>query len=435
MNNQQMYVPGQIPYGQDLVQALIALRDVERFIIDQTPEYRLWSTLLSELGAPKRVRRKRTYEIPYRGNITQTATIKTRSLVNGILTLNWDDPTLEIVRKDEILQSAGTKTRGRAVDAGLGYAKLVFISTPISGQTAFDTNDFIVSSQVYFRGVQPSVNNPNVGTERLMTMPKLRYNNVAHYIDSFSYTGEEARTPSYIDMMQDGKKVIIEQNEQDTIRRVYEMYAANVYDGQQATVGDSYYYADGIDNQITKGQGVIQPYSGTLQENIVQSVIEQASANGAFQNGEILFICNTKFKMQFQQNVTQNYIQNTGILNTFGGKEVKGIDVDNYQAVGLKCKFVIDPQLNDQLKYENTAIGYGFSTMMVKTTDGMKPFAYEEYMAHPDIQVNRYRGTFNPDGSWNPNPQLRTAVTAVDVVLDKTLQLSNPQQCVKIFGV
>lgn len=430
MTNQ--FYPSEQPIGIDLVQANIALRMVDKLIVVQTPEFQVFSKFETLTGVGKKNAVKRIFEQPYQPDITLTATIAARTLANGVLTLTWDDQSIDYCNENTVIQSLSV-CDAISIENGQGYAKFVFAGSGVSGQTSITASDFLLGEKVYFRGVQPNVNASNVGTDRIVIMPLLRTNMVGAYVGTFSYSGEEARTPSYLEMTDpEGTKFFIETNEMDTLRKVKLDKQRNMYDSNMFTNGKQY-KPDGFSNQISKNGGVMQPFQGTLSEPILQNAILQAAKSGAFPDGEITFLCNTAFKMMFQNSTIKNYVVYPGDANTFGVKN--GINGSIYEACGMRMKFIIDPILNNPNAFNEKPIAYGFSTMPVMTNKGVKPWADNYYLGYDDIQVSRFGGLYDSLGNFVPNAKVRSNVSTVDGRLDMVTILNNPQQGIKFFQV
>ncbi len=427
------FYPAEQPIGIDLVQANIALRMVDKLVVVQTPEFQVFSKFETLTGVGKKNAHKRIFEQPYQPDITLTATINVRALAGGVLTLTWDDQSIDYCNENTVIQSV-TGCDAISIENGLGYAKFMYAGSSTAGQTAFVNADFAAGEKVYFRGIQPNVNSSNVGTDRIVTMPLLRTNMVGAYTGTWSYSGEEARTPSYLEMSDlNGEKFFIEVNEMNMLRKVKLDKQRNMYDSNMFTNGKQY-KPDGFSNQIAKNGGVMQPFQGTLQETILQNAILQAAKSGAFQDGEVTFLCNTAFKMMFQNSTIKNYVLYPGDANTFGVKN--GINGSIYEACGMRMKFIIDPILNNPNAFNEKPIAYGFSTMQVMTQDGLKPWADNYYLGYDDIQVSRFGGLFDALGNFNPGgAKVRSNVSTVDGRLDMVTILNNPQQAIKFFQV
>ncbi len=113
--------------------------------------------------------------------------------------------------------------------------------------------------------------------------------------------------------------------------------------------------------------GVVQGYPSPITEDLLIQTVLQVKQRYNEPVIRLLFLCGSQFLAQFQA-ITKTYITYTGINNTFGGKEVKGLDVMYYAIAGVHCGFVNIPAFDDPNIVPNMTTIPGLSGTMASNS-------------------------------------------------------------------
>lgn len=435
MANPQVYSPSGTSINQSIVASLLDMKAVEPFVIEQFPKYHVIDTIVSQLGssAVEKVG-KRKYEIPKLGNTYPAATIYTRSLTGGVLTLTWQDSTSTPFRVEEVVESE-TGVGALCIESIPGQCKFVFQYSPDDTQTAFVTADFAALEEVSSRGSMPAVSSGKIGTTRRITQPILEYNHVGMYQETASFNYEEASEKTYL---KDG--YWIESAIYQAMQNATEAYAVNRYSSVRSYRNDRY-TPDGFEQQINRGGGVIKNYSGEITETYIQNMIDELKANGAG-GSRYLVLAGYDYKGGFQRGVAKGYITYVGKNNTIGGETVKGIDADTYSYNGVTIDLVEEPMFSNPNMFvtssaASTAIkqarkAFWFCQDKVTLANGMGtvPFMKTYKFGELDMAILDYPGAIDKNGKMNiSGMKARSLEYTSDILINKTVQIMNAASC------
>jgi hypothetical protein len=229
------------------------------------------------------------------------------------------------------------------------------------------------------------------------------------------------------------------------MQNISESFAVNIYDSVRSNRNDRYTH-DGFEQQISRGGGVMNQYSGPINETYVQNMIDSLKANGGGGN-EFAVIGGYAQIGELQNNVLKPYLVYAGDTNTFGGKNVKGIDCKVYAYNGVSIKIIEDPMFANPNMFIGSSLTtavnkqarktFWFSTAPVKMANGKgnAPFIKSYKYGPMDMLIADWPGYMGKDGNMNPSgAKSRSLEYAVDILYNKYHQLMNPAACGVLAG-
>ncbi len=434
--NPTVYAPQGQSINQSITQALLAKNMVEKFVIERFPQYHVVNKLVAQLGqGSKEVAGRRKVEIPRLGNTYPAASIATRAVSGGVLSLTWQDPTATPFRVEDVVVSE-TGVGAICIEVSAGIAKFVFQYSPDDTQTGFAAADFAALEEVSSRGSMPAVSAGKVGTSRRVTEPSLDYNYIPLFQETGSYNYEEASEKTYL---QDG--YWIESVVYQALQNISETFSVQIYDSVRSNRNDRYTH-DGFEQQINRGSGVVKNFSGELNETYLQTMIDDLKANGGGGN-EFAVIGGYNYIGEFQRNVGRGYITYAGTTNTLGGQTVEGINIKEYAYNGTTIKFIEDPMFANPNMFINASASkpsaskqsrkaFWFNTAPVTLANGKgtAPFLKSYQYGPMDMMIADFPGYMGKDGNINVGAaKQRSLEFNTDILYNKYHQLMNPSAC------
>lgn len=103
----------------------------------------------------------------------------------------------------------------------------------------------------------------------------------------------------------------------------------------------------GVRWSIINRGGEYLPLANAITENQFDNFLANVWSRKASQSTPLTLFMGRGMMQHIQRNFTDGYIQAAGTMNTFGGNEVKGVDVRKYAIAGVEVAFVELPVLND----------------------------------------------------------------------------------------
>ena len=103
----------------------------------------------------------------------------------------------------------------------------------------------------------------------------------------------------------------------------------------------------GVRWSIINRGGEYLPLASALTEDQFDNFLANVFSRKASHATPVTLFMGRGMMQHIQRNFTDGYIEQAGVHNTFGGQEVKGVDVRMYAIAGMEVAFVELPVLND----------------------------------------------------------------------------------------
>lgn len=283
--------------------------------------------------------------------------VATAVVVGSNLVVTFTDPTYDKFRLKQVtLDGTPAKNSGRVISSSAGTVTLEpspsivavggwnpTIHYPVGTYilAAYDNSGFQDSL-----GTQPLYNVPYYVTDAVATMRE----SLPLKISDFFATYAKWKDSPY---WANGQEMFMYQNfNRGKINRDYFGDGAGSFNsGIEGTVNYTLGFRKAIMDQYRGGyyQSYTSVLTQTQWDNWLTTVADlQAIASG----GEtMLTLLMGREFLKTIQGFTAPYVQFSGIRNTFGGAEVKGLNVYDYAYGGVVAKLIIDPVLNDIPSY------------------------------------------------------------------------------------
>jgi hypothetical protein len=289
-----------------------------------------------------------------KNNVVQQIKTVTQSGNNIILT--FIDPTYnKFIPKDVCIDT--NYVLGRVIAAAPGTVTLQNYpdaSTAMSATTQFQVGTLckIMANISGFYG--------SAGTANRIFTPTPRYDYPSVVRASYTLTAGD-KVETWIDTVS-GSPFWYSMNEFDMVAQYFKQLEYKyIFSQHSAPVNSS------LEGEVTGNRGIRQ---GIIQEGLymplssvptttnLQDMITGLTDRDTTGAQEIDVWCGTQYLANFQNNITAPYIVATGVRNTFGGEQVKGINVMSYTFVNTTLNFMVLPLLNDsELSEQTTATG------------------------------------------------------------------------------
>jgi len=275
--------------------------------------------------------------------IQQLSGTPTNNVTN--ITVVLADPTYDNFRINDLVMCESLTIQGIVIAKAPGFLTIA----PAPGGTTvaelvaeFTNNKFLKA----YGDAQPLRN--SVGRESLYQFPDVDYNYTQVIRESTSVSRRdkirsrvmwqdgmwwEAQQPLAIEMMLKRKEFMA----------LWGRRGKGLVNGQETNTNG------GIDWAIKErpiGRGVYYPLAGLPSEATFEKFLSDVYDRKA-QQGEKFLMMGRGMLHHIQKNMTRDFIQYAGQLNTFGGADVSGLNVMQYTVAGMKYNFMEMPILND----------------------------------------------------------------------------------------
>lgn len=314
--------------------------------------------------------------------VAQVATVTTTS--NTALTLTFTDPNYNLFRLGEtVTDGTAANNLGRVTSVAPGTIVLEPAGNAVTAGGWNSVTSPFAAGTYAFSAFNSSGNRLSNGTVSMYETP--------YYVDDYTAVIRESIQIASRDMFQTYAKV----NEKDgfwwsaqdkmAINRFIRQKCNRAYLSQGGNIANSTYqgavnYTVGLKAAIQdpiRG-GVYQALTNPMTQGDFENFISQISDRQAVSNTHLTLLMGRGALRQIQSFVSP-YIQYGGDTNTFGGKEVKGLDVKKYNIAGISCDFIMDPVLNDVYSYPaaSTVPGISYGTRFQHTMVALDLSDYE----------------------------------------------------------
>lgn len=280
-------------------------------------------------------------------------------LGNGNLQVNWADPTFDLFRSTFVLtDGTAANNLGRVARHQPGFVELE--TGP--GIAAWDTAKHFVAGTYALELFNASINRGSDGVESLYEYPDYVKNQTAVCRDNVQLFRRDMMStyPQWAGKMwwsaQD--KLMIER-----YARAMDFSALwNKFDTKTAGSGGVVNYSMGIKAAIMdpiRG-GIYLGLSNAPTRQQFEDWLGKIAQRQAVSHVEINLLVG-RGAMSLIQGYYSQFIQFTGVNNTFGGSTVKGIDIKTASLNGLTVNFIMLPVLNDEEKFPQLSTIPGLS--------------------------------------------------------------------------
>lgn len=283
-----------------------------------------------------------------RSQIVQTVA-STTLLSNGNLQVNWSDPTFDLFRNSFVLtDGTAANNLGRVVKHQPGFVEM----EPGPKITTWNTSIHFVAGSYALEIFNASVNRGSDGVESLYEYPDYVKNQTGIARDNVQIFRRDMMEtyPMY-----KGKFWWTAQEEVMIQRyaRYLDFCALwNKFDQKVSSTGGTVNYSMGIKDAIMdpiRG-GIYLGLANAPSRQQFEDWLGQIAQRQADTKVEINLLVG-RGAMSLIQGYYSQFIQFTGVNNTFGGATVQGIDIETASLNGIKVNFVMLPVLNDQEKF------------------------------------------------------------------------------------
>lgn len=329
--------------------------DIQKYVYDYRGGFNDLNYMASQMGGYRKADARfgevqdPLQELP----VTKAQIASVTAISSTQLQLNWSDPNYSFFRLwGDVTNNFGLNTRAQTVVTQPGY----IIIQSLDNAQVLNSADWAVNTYV----VEEWNDHPytSTGMQFYPEMPSLTYNYCGKMRETVTIN-EDDGSMTWVEG-DDGNKYWASQQvdlkfeqmaRQSELRSLKGVRALNTnqYKPGQATNGGLTW---AIQDQLRGG--VYTPYYSTLSLPILTQWLTDVANRYNSKISNITVLTGRGALMQFQT-FTQNFIQYSGVFNTFGGAGVQGIDVYAYAIGGINVQFVHMSSLNSQDLFPNNS--------------------------------------------------------------------------------
>jgi hypothetical protein len=423
-----------------LVAELMATQNIRKWVVTRQSAYQSLTNIIELAGGSVRTPEQadnRNLRLPYIPSLLVGAQIKTSgrtSISTTVLRLEFTNATYMGFMQDRIVISSN-RTMAKVLDATTPGQITIQLLKQASGNATFQSADFAEGTGVTETSdVSAGVSNSK---QTRKYVPLQQENVVGKQRYTYSVTRENLGLVTEIEYK--GQPYWQYANFELWNQDVKNSREIGLYNNLYNNETDNW-VSGGLRWQILNQGGDVIPYDGSLTENKVLDVI-QGMINAGNNPKEIVVLCGSEAFRQWQYNIGRTYLVTAGVNNTIGGKEVKGINVTHYSALGVELKFVrwdmmnsaeanmfATSQITGKLKSMYTMLF--MDTSQVPTSNGIQPFISRYYYGQDGYIEQEYKGLIDLYGRKVPKgqSQLTTDTAQMDVMFDELVQLNDPSR-------
>lgn len=368
-----------LDFSQNLILNLIDKPDKESAIYNLTGNYGTLSYLTDLISGGKSVQVNGLggkHEIPLMGDSTVIAQIASFTAGTGVITLTDPNYDITLFRDNDIVLDVNRR-RGRVVAGSQQVIAGVpqFTVSLVPGQSAFAATDFVAGGWV--KSGWDATNNYSVsGKSPIYQAPVYDYNYTAVSRGTSSFSRRDMFN-TWVTTTSGG--FWYSMTDELALMDFARARERKFWLSERGSSGANGYNQNGgllwaIQDPIRGG--VVR----TLFNNpTVADINEFALAVGrrqATSTSTQTWLLGQGALANIQLNYTAPYVQHAGINNTFGGKEVKGINVMMFAIAGITVRCVLVPFFNDFHFFPETSsipgvTGLRMSNTIVAIDEGM----------------------------------------------------------------
>lgn len=333
-------------FENNLLRNLLNKDDKSKTVYDYSGGYNLIDFLSTRNAPARRVDGLNgEFQKPLMGNNAVVAQVASTALVGANLKVTFTDPAYSVFR-NQVTVSDGTaaNNQGRVIAKGPGYIVL----EPISG--AWNTGTQFVAGTFATALFNASGNIGSTGMESLYEDPIYVKNQTSitrESVDIFRRDMAKTWVEFEGDYWYSAQDFIAAQRFANSLE--YKSLFSTYNTIANSSIGGKVNYSMGLRDAIRDPQrgGIYQPLSSAMTQSDFESWIGRMADRQALKHTNFTVVCGRGF-LKSIQNFTTPFIQFGGNTNTFGGNEVKGIDVMTYSVNGITVDFIMHPIFNNR---------------------------------------------------------------------------------------
>ena len=294
-------------------------------------------------------------------------TIASVAVVGQAMTITFNDVTYDKFINQDVVTTSNTNVKGLVVEHGLGFIKVMPVegSTMASLVAEFTANKYIgtrySSSPAKYSGA----------TESRTYAPEYDYNFPSFRRVSQSWTTLDNQNSK--PFFKDGTGAYRLYNDAARMKQFWkDLEAGWIYSNRSEEIvgGKQYFHNGGIDWAIKNRGGQVLEMTGALSQATWETFAGQIwDKNAANRNGDPLIIAGGRNGINTIRNFYTAQVLNTGILNTFGGVDVKGLNIPEISFNGMRFAFIELPFLNDPDYFPTFSSIPGLTGTTIKSND------------------------------------------------------------------
>ncbi len=370
----------QLDFANNLLLNQLNMDDKSALVYDYSNGYNVIDFLVTRNAPARRIDGLNgVFQKPIMGVSQVIAQVSSNAVVNGTqLQVNFTNPTYDLFRlRETVSDGTANNFQGRVVKHGPGFI-ILECAPPI---TSWNTAIHFVAGTYATALFNSSENRGSVGTESLYEQPEYVLNQTAICRESVEIFRRDM-FKTWVTFKGDYWA-----SAQDTLtmqRFARELEFKSIWSNfgtiQNSSLGGQVNYSMGLKAAIldpTRG-GIYSPLASAMTQQAFESFIGQIADRQSAASTELTLVMGRGALRQIQS-YTSPFIQFGGKENTFGGDDVKGIDVYKYSVNGINANLILAPVLNDRVRFPQatTVAGLGAFTRMEYTIMALDMSNYE----------------------------------------------------------
>lgn len=280
------------------------------------------------------------YEKSKRGNLNIAANISANSLSGSDLVVDLVDASFNLFRVGDVVMDT-ERIQGRVKSKTAGQITLEPVTV-----TSFDTALHFTAGQRVKRIFDASKNRFSGGKTSIYNTPDLDFN-----FSSITRNSVQLARRDMLDTRVKTRDGFWWTNQEvemvkDLARQVEHKFIFSERN-QLTFSGEEVNFNGGLIWAIKNRGGTIVPSSSELDQDQFQDLIRQVITKEATRGKNLVMLHGTAALFNIQQFTASSFLQFTGMDNTFGGKTVKGLDIQHYAIGATTIDFMHLPILDD----------------------------------------------------------------------------------------
>lgn len=334
-------------FQNNLLLNLLNKDDKSKTVYDFSGGYNLIDFLATRNAPARRVQGlDGIFQKPLMGNSAIVAQVLSSSASGSNLKVNFTDTTYANFRL-QVVVSDGTaaNNQGRIVQKGPGY----IIMEPVN-PTSWTVGTQFANGTFATALFNASGNIGSTGMESLYEDPTYVSNQTSisrESVDLFRRDMAQTWVEFEGDYWYSAQDFLTARRfaNQLEYKALFSVYGATT----NSAIGGKVNFSMGLRDAIRDPQrgGIYQPLSSAMTQADFESWISRMADRQALKHVNFTVMCGRGF-LKMIQGFTTPFIQFSGKNNTFGGAEVKGVDVMTYSVNGITVDFIMHPIFNNR---------------------------------------------------------------------------------------